>query len=91
MLAENLPDQRATDALVFQNIDGLILRDVAVDWDLEKPEPKWGSALVLRDITNLVMQGFRGEAARADRSVPAVVEERAVRRATTSLEAETAP
>jgi hypothetical protein len=62
MLAENLPDKRATDALVFQGIDGLTLRNVEVIWDREAPEPKWGSALVLRNITGLVLQGSRGEA-----------------------------
>jgi len=45
MLAENLPDKRATDALVFQEIDGLTLRNVEVSWDRDTPEPKWGSAL----------------------------------------------
>jgi hypothetical protein len=74
MLAEDKPDKRATDALIFQGIDGLTLRDVAVDWDREKPEPKWGSALVLRDISNLVMQDFRGQAARPEGPIPAIVE-----------------
>lgn len=80
MLAENLPDKRATDALVLQAIDGLTLRDVVVDWDREKPEPKWGSALVLRNISNLVMENFRGQAARLDGPLPAVVEENVTQR-----------
>jgi hypothetical protein len=74
MLAEDQPDKRATDALIFQGIEGLTLREVAVDWDREKPEPQWGSALVLRDISNLVLQNFRGQAARPDGPLPAVVE-----------------
>jgi hypothetical protein len=48
---------------------------VEVDWDREKPEPTWGSALVLRNISNLVLQDFRGQAARPDGPLPAVVEE----------------
>jgi hypothetical protein len=48
MLAEDQPDKRAADALIFQGIDGLTLRQVSVDWDREQPEPQWGSALVLR-------------------------------------------
>jgi hypothetical protein len=75
MLAEDRPDKRATDALVFQDIDGLTLGDVEVIWDREKPEPKWGSALVLRNISNLVLQNFQGQAARPDGPLPAVVEE----------------
>jgi len=34
---------------------GLTLRVVEVDWDREQPEPKWGSALILRDLANLVL------------------------------------
>jgi hypothetical protein len=66
MLAENLPDKRATHALVFQNIEGLTLREVAVSWDREQPEPKWGSALVLRNVSNLTLQDFQGQAATPD-------------------------
>jgi hypothetical protein len=76
MLAESLPDKRATHALVFQGIEGLTLRKVEVDWDREKPEPKWGSALVLRDISNLALEDFRGQAAQPDGPSPAIVKER---------------
>jgi hypothetical protein len=75
MMAENLSDKRATDALVFQGIDGLILRGVEVEWDRERPEPKWGSALVLRDVNDLVLQNFRGQAAQSDGPLPAVFKE----------------
>jgi hypothetical protein len=68
--------------LVFQGIDGLTLRDVEVDWDREKPEPKWASALVLRNISNLDLQNFRGPAARPEGQVPAGVEENVTRRST---------
>jgi hypothetical protein len=73
MLAENLPDKRATHALVFQDIEGLTLRSVAVSWDRAKPEPKWGSALVLRDVSDLTLQDFQGQAAVPD--APAVLKE----------------
>jgi hypothetical protein len=73
MLAENLPDKRATHALVFQDIEGLTLRGVAVSWDRDKPEPKWGSALVLRAISNLTLQDFQGQAATPD--APAILQE----------------
>jgi Glycosyl hydrolases family 28 len=75
MLAENKPDKRATHALVFQGIDGLTLRGVEVDWDRETPEPKWGSALVLRDISNLVLEDFHGVAARQEGQLPAILKE----------------
>lgn len=80
MLAEDAPDKRAKDALTFADVDGLTLRNVEVAWDKEKPEPKWGSALVLRNVSNLVMEGVRAEAARAEGAAPVVVEESVTRR-----------
>ncbi len=78
VLAENLPDKRATHALVFENMEGLTLRDVVVSWDCEKPEPKWGSALVLRNISNLTLQDFQGQAATPD--APAILKENVTER-----------
>jgi hypothetical protein len=78
MLPENFPDKRATHALVFQGIDGLTLRNVDVSWDREKPEAKWGSALVLRDVSNLVLEGFQAEPGQLDGSVEAIVRENVV-------------
>jgi hypothetical protein len=74
MLPENRPDKRATNAIVIERVDGLTLRDVEVEWAAEQPEPMWGSALVLRDIQRLSLEGFRGAAARA--GLPAIVRER---------------
>jgi hypothetical protein len=76
MLPENRPDKRATHAMVFERVQGLTLRDIDVEWDQEAPEPKWRSALVLRDLTDLSMEGFRGQAASRDAAVPAIVRER---------------
>jgi hypothetical protein len=73
MLAENLPDKRATHALVFQDIEGLTLRGVTVSWDREKPEPKWGSALMLRNVSDLTLQDFQGQAAAPE--TPAILKE----------------
>jgi hypothetical protein len=78
MLAENLPDKRATHALVFQDIEGLTLRDVAVSWDRANSEPKWGSALVLRSVSNLTLQDFQGQAAVPD--APAILKENVTER-----------
>jgi hypothetical protein len=74
MLAENTPDKRATHAFVFERVKGLELDQVEVGWDRENPEPKWESALVLRDIEDLDLRSFKGEAGR--RGVEAVVRER---------------
>ena len=74
MLPENKPDKRATHAFVFERVKNLKLAQVEVVWDRENPEPKWESALVLRDIEGLDLQSFQGEAGRI--GVAAVVKER---------------
>jgi hypothetical protein len=76
MLAENKPDKRATHAMVIERVQDLTLRDIEVDWDDQAPEPSWGSALVLRDIDRLRMEGFRGRAGSRDAATPAVRKER---------------
>jgi hypothetical protein len=73
MLPEERPDKRATHALVFEKIDSVTLRNIEVDWDRENPEPSWGSALVLRNVSGLVMEGFRGQAGAAGK--PLIIEE----------------
>ncbi len=76
MLPENTPDKRATHAMVIEGVQGLTLRDVQVAWDRQSPEPAWGSALVLRDVEGLRMEGFRGLAGSMNTEVPAVLRER---------------
>ncbi len=80
MLAENQPDKRATHAFIFQDIRHLTLRGVEVAWDMENPEPKWGSALVLRGISGLVLQDFSGQAAPRDGSIPSIQKENVTER-----------
>jgi hypothetical protein len=48
---------------------------VRVEWDSENPEPRWESALVLRDVEGLELSFFKGEAARS--GVEAVVRQNA--------------
>ncbi|HEY5911431.1 MAG TPA: hypothetical protein VJA21_12595, partial [Verrucomicrobiae bacterium] len=67
-------------ALVFQGIDGLTLRGVEVDWDRETPEPRWESALVLRDVSNLVVQEFHGQAGRIEDQLPAILKQNVTNR-----------
>jgi hypothetical protein len=81
LLPEGVPDKRATDALVFRQVDGLTLRNVEIDWDRAQPEPKWAHALVVRDVSNLLMQEIRARPARADSPLPAIVQENTTERA----------
>jgi hypothetical protein len=72
MLAENKPDKRATHAIVIERVQGLTLRGLEVDWDDETPEPGWGSALVMREVGELLMSGFRGRSGSRDPAVPSI-------------------
>jgi polygalacturonase len=76
MLPENKPDKRATHAMVIENVQGLTLRNIDVEWDDNSPEPAWGSALVLHDIDDLLLEGFRGRAGSREQTVPAIRKER---------------
>ena len=75
MLAEKRPDKRATHGLVFERVKRLTLRNLEVEWDTQEPEPGWQSALVLRDVEALTLDGFKGEAGRS--GLPPIVRERA--------------
>jgi hypothetical protein len=69
MQPEDAPDKRATDAIQVNGVNGLKLRNVSVKWDEEKPEPKWRSALTLKDVMGIELdnftarQGLKGNAA----------------------------
>jgi hypothetical protein len=76
MLPEERPDKRATDAMVVDRVEGLTLRGVEVEWDERASEPGWRSALVLRDVERLRMEGVRVSPGSRDAGVPAVKKER---------------
>jgi hypothetical protein len=76
MLPEEVPDMRATNAIVIERVDGLTLRNIDVDWDEQAPEAAWGSALVLRDISRLILDGFSGRSGSREAGVPAIVKVR---------------
>ncbi len=73
MLPEERPDKRATHAIVIERVDGLTLRNIVVDWDDRSSEPSWGSALVLRDVSRLILKEFRGNAGNKDPGTPAII------------------
>lgn len=76
MLPENRTDKRATHAMVMEHVEGLTLRNIDVGWDDGSPEPAWGSALVLRDIDQLRLDGFHGSPGRRASGVLAIQRER---------------
>ena len=63
--------------MVIENVKDLRMRDVRVRWAEDKVEPKWGSALVLRRIGHLEIDGFEGRAGLPGEKSPAVLVEEA--------------
>ncbi len=76
MLPEDRPDRRATHAMVMERVEGLTLRNIDIEWDQQAPEPAWGSALVLRDIGGLTLEGFRGRAGSRAAGLPVIQKDR---------------
>ena len=60
MEVENARDKRATDAIRIENVKGLILRDVSVEWNEKENEPAWQSALVLKNVQDFTVDTFSG-------------------------------
>lgn len=60
MTEEDYPDKRADHCFYANNVKGLVLDDVSVSWDEDKTEPKWGSALYIKNVEDLTINGFKG-------------------------------
>jgi hypothetical protein len=58
MLPENTADKRSTHALRVEGVRGLKVRDFSVDWDEQKPEPKWANALYLKGVDDFELVGI---------------------------------
>ncbi|HTE32073.1 MAG TPA: glycosyl hydrolase family 28 protein, partial [Chryseolinea sp.] len=73
MEVENARDKRATDAIRIENVKGLQLRDVSVEWNEKETEPMWQSALVLKNIQDFTVDTFSGRQGLKDKDVPGIV------------------
>jgi hypothetical protein len=56
---EDAKDKRSSDALYIQGVEGLKIRDLSVKWSVEA-EPKWKSAMVLKNVRDFVVDSFSG-------------------------------
>jgi polygalacturonase len=72
MVSENARDKRATDALRIEGVKGLNIRDLSVKWT-EAVEPKWQSALVLKNISDFTIDSFCGRQGLKDGTSPAIL------------------
>jgi hypothetical protein len=73
MLPEDAVDKRATHALMLENVAAVQLRDVSVRWSGEKPEPRWQSAVALRNASEFEINGFKGRQGLRDADAPAIL------------------
>ncbi len=71
---EATPDKRASHGLVVEGVDRLRVRDLELRWAEGPGEPKWQSALVVRNSADVELTGFTGSAAPGT-GLPAVVME----------------
>lgn len=72
MNPENAKDKRSSDALKFERVQGLMIRDLSVGWTEEQTEEKWGSALVLKNVSDFDIASFSGRQGLKGSATPAV-------------------
>jgi hypothetical protein len=75
MLPENAKDKRASDALRIEQVNGLKIRDLRVEWNEPDTEKKWESALVMKNVSDFVIDSFMGRPGQKGGKFPAVLME----------------
>ena len=58
MDVENAKDKRATHCIRIENVNGLQMRDVSIEWNERETEPAWQSALVLKGVQDFTVDSF---------------------------------
>jgi hypothetical protein len=72
MTPENAKDKRASDGLRIERVTGLKIRDLSINWREDETEGNWQSALVLKDISDFVIDSFSGRQGLKHGSFPAI-------------------
>jgi hypothetical protein len=75
MLPEDAKDKRTKNAMEIENVNGLHLADLTIDWDEEHVEEKWQSALVMKNVTDFEIVSFKGRQGLKNGNNPAIVME----------------
>ena len=73
MTPENAKDKRASHALKIEGVSGLKIRDLSIHWSEEMQEEKWASALVLKNVSGFMLDGFSGRQGLKGGDAPAIV------------------
>ncbi len=72
MHPEDAKDKRSSHALFIQGVNGLKVRDLSVKW-ADEAESKWQSAMVLKNVTDFVVDSFSGRQGLKNGSDAAIV------------------
>jgi polygalacturonase len=73
MNPEDKPDKRATDAFQIESVKQLNIKNLTVRWNEKETEKKWGSALVLNNVSGVLIDSFTGRQGLVPGESPAVV------------------
>lgn len=73
MDVEDAKDKRSSDAIRIDAVRGLKLREVSVEWNEKESEPAWRSALVLKNVSDFVVDSFSGRQGLKEKDVPALL------------------
>ena len=73
MEPEDAIDKRSSHALVIEDVKGLVIRDLTIKWDEENPEENWGSALVMKNVSDFEIRSFTGRQGLTGKDAPAVL------------------
>lgn len=73
MEPEDAIDKRCSHSLVMEDVKELSIHDLTIKWNEEDTEDKWGSALVLRNISDFEIRSFRGRQGIKGKEAPAIL------------------
>lgn len=72
MRAENYLDKRSSHALVIENAKEVELSNVHIDWAIDETEPKWASALVMKNVEGFSLVNFNGRQGLLESDIAAI-------------------
>ena len=65
-------DKRTKNALEIENVKGLRIAYLTIDWDEEHVEEKWQSALVMKKVSDFEIVSFKGRQRLKNSDNPAI-------------------
>jgi hypothetical protein len=72
MEPEDAIDKRSSHALLFENINGLLIKDMTIKWNEKDVEKNWQSALVLKNVSDFEIRSFSGRQGLVNGTSPAI-------------------